>query len=153
VSRNTTEDCSVEECPDPVVARGLCKRHYEKWRRSGRIPRHDHECRVPGCEEHVHARKLCSMHYHRWRRTGDPGEATSTYGTTTCQVPDCGKPHRARGYCVAHYKRYADADRVVCRRPECEEPVRVRGLCQNHYQQVWYHHGISENLRWKRSSR
>ena len=27
--------CAVDECPRPIVARGLCENHYRRWRRHG----------------------------------------------------------------------------------------------------------------------
>ena len=63
---------ATEECTDPVVAQGLCRRHYTTLRRHG-DPLHETrpyvrqplECTEGDCGEPVHARSLCKQHYNQ----------------------------------------------------------------------------------------
>lgn len=74
--------CAIEECERPVLARGWCQKHYNRWRKSGdpnetlkslnqlsRTPcpviTFDEQCGRP-----CHVAGLCKMHYERVRRTG-----------------------------------------------------------------------------------
>jgi HNH endonuclease len=67
--------CSVENCRKPVVCRGWCNAHYQKWQTYGDptvVVRYRHHCSVEGCDRVVHGRGLCSLHWQRWQRHGDP---------------------------------------------------------------------------------
>lgn len=55
--------CAVAECSGEVLARGWCKKHYERLR-----PRS--VCSL--CDEPVVCRGWCREHYRRWQRNGDP---------------------------------------------------------------------------------
>ena len=35
VEHAPSESCSIEDCPGPVIARGWCMKHYQRWRRHG----------------------------------------------------------------------------------------------------------------------
>lgn len=75
--------CSVEGCPEPVIARGWCYRHYDRWRKHGdplagprfrarRGSQIGAVCSVEGCPDPVLSRGWCRKHYQRWRKDGDP---------------------------------------------------------------------------------
>jgi hypothetical protein len=71
-------ECNVEDC-DKVsrLTKGMCTKHYERERRSGRY----NTCSVGGCESGVMGKGLCGSHYYRmrnnlpleteWRRAGE----------------------------------------------------------------------------------
>lgn len=75
--------CSVEDCGNRVVGRGLCDNHYRKARRAEKkalgISRASPKgCSIQGCEKPHFALGLCLAHYTRKRRHGDPlGGGTS----------------------------------------------------------------------------
>lgn len=88
VSEEMTTDqappvCSVEGCGRPRAARGLCTRHYGRWRRTGSTDKpktfkanKGHECSVQGCTNDARALGMCEMHYARHRlHDGDVGPA------------------------------------------------------------------------------
>lgn len=68
--------CAVEECGEPVRARGWCRRHYMRWhyasrksgavvvdlRKRGKTP----PCTEPGCEQLQVRGGMCLMHLRRW---------------------------------------------------------------------------------------
>lgn len=59
--------CSVEGCGRKAIARGLCGRHYQQVRETGR-------CSVDGCSRPSKVRSLCTTHYDRWYKHGDDFE-------------------------------------------------------------------------------
>lgn len=71
--------CAIPGCD--VVGRrtrGLCEKHYLRWRRNGdpHVSRIDREwggkpCSVDGCERPTKARRMCERHYSEWMR--EPG--------------------------------------------------------------------------------
>jgi hypothetical protein len=70
--------CSVEGCDRLNHAKGFCRPHYCRWKRSGnpgRVPldvRPPKVCKVEGCGRPRDARGFCSKHYARWMRHGSP---------------------------------------------------------------------------------
>ena len=80
-------ECSIDDCTRQAQARGWCKMHWRRWRRSG-DPNNVQKrgswnkkagpCRVDHCGRQAHARALCTMHYARWAKHGD----TETLGPT-----------------------------------------------------------------------
>lgn len=80
--------CEADNCNEPHIARGLCSKHYQEWRR------HQVECSVDGCKRGAIALGYCSMHYRRLKTDGSPGEPE------TRKAPN-GTPHlSADGYVV-----------------------------------------------------
>lgn len=68
--------CSVDDCEKPVVARGLCRKHYVRWSRHGdpaivKVIR-GATCGVQDCERSATGQGFCNLHYKRLRRNGDP---------------------------------------------------------------------------------
>lgn len=70
--------CSVEGCEKKPVARGWCKMHWQRWRRTGTTELIHKEsinpefCTMDGCHRPCRARGLCATHHQRWRLHGDP---------------------------------------------------------------------------------
>lgn len=66
--------CSVEGCEASARVRGWCKKHYERWRRTGSLdlkPKpQDPGCKVRGCTGRHRALGYCYAHYMRWYRKG-----------------------------------------------------------------------------------
>lgn len=68
--------CSIDECSKPMLARGMCSLHYQRWRKREGVPERviaaPKPCSVKGCDQTSRARGMCSIHYYRVRRHGDP---------------------------------------------------------------------------------
>jgi hypothetical protein len=62
--------CTVEGCGNLHWAKGVCKRHYAKLRREGKIPAP--LCSIAGCGKPLHGKELCVKHYRQKVRTGSP---------------------------------------------------------------------------------
>jgi len=73
----------MDECDLPVLAKGLCVKHYKRLRRYGdplifkRIQKYPigARCAVEGCDRKVKGRGFCRLHLDRQREYGDPGPA------------------------------------------------------------------------------
>lgn len=67
--------CTVDDCEGKSVGRGLCRKHYTRWRMHGDasvvIDQSRGVCTVEGCERPHKALGLCPAHYRRLRRHGD----------------------------------------------------------------------------------
>ena len=77
--------CRVEGCERDVEARGLCRLHYQRLRKTGDVgpsgkmrQARKAPCSVEGCKRQVQARGLCQLHYVRKRKTGDVGPVGPT---------------------------------------------------------------------------
>jgi len=67
--------CSHADCDEPVRAKGLCAKHYQRQRyakKRAETPRTSGrgfgECSLEGCERKVHARGMCGAHFMEWVR-------------------------------------------------------------------------------------
>ena len=64
--------CVVSGCTALVGkkgARGMCQRHYNKWRRQNGT---SGKCSVDGCDNMALGKGLCDKHRHRLNANGDP---------------------------------------------------------------------------------
>jgi hypothetical protein len=68
--------CSVEGCDSNVLARGWCRKHYNRWHATGDVADRPSQpatiCSVDGCDRKTLARGWCRNHYYRWYNLGDP---------------------------------------------------------------------------------
>lgn len=117
----TFADENGSRCGAPLLARGLCKPHYDQARRAGTLPVRAGDAPIaPSCaviedgepcgRPHM-ARGLCSMHYERWR----------THGSV--------RPRRAIGL----ERRVLDAVRVQVPAPGVYEVLSTRAVAGHVY--------------------
>lgn len=71
--------CKVKDCQGFPVARGICRKHYHRWRKGliqveGVPKRQANPCRVKNCSRLVDIKEtgLCSAHYQRIKKYGRP---------------------------------------------------------------------------------
>lgn len=59
--------CSVPNCNNEAVAKGLCMKHYKQSRRNNAINTEEKPvvCQHPGCKEAVYSKGLCRVHYNK----------------------------------------------------------------------------------------
>jgi hypothetical protein len=98
-----------------VEARGLCRRHYRRWRR-GQLPdvvaplqrtakgRYPH-CTRPGCGASHYAKGLCQRHYHqartgRWATAGPRRGEAHPRALLTAEKVHRIRALRAQGWAV-----------------------------------------------------
>lgn len=145
--------CSIDGCSLPVLARGWCRRHYQRWYQTGdpgpvglkRLPDHS-SCTVDGCERPNEANGLCAMHRWRVRNKGEAGspepiKAHTPKDRKPCAVEDCERPASARyngdgPYCRLHYER------LRLGRPIGPAGVmrgaKGAGTTQSGYRRIWH---------------
>lgn len=65
--------CSVAACERKTLARGLCGKHYQRWKACGDPAGRQWPtmCAVEGCPGAIKARGWCDTHYQRWRKRGE----------------------------------------------------------------------------------
>ena len=69
--------CTIGDCANRVAARGMCNKHYYRFRRhgdpnKGARPAYPDTCTIEGCEKPFLAQGYCGTHYSRWSIHGDP---------------------------------------------------------------------------------
>jgi hypothetical protein len=73
--------CSIEDCEDQRLARGLCSKHYCRWKKNKQnylegpaelVHLRDRGCLVDGCDSKHSAQGYCMLHYNRWKSNGSP---------------------------------------------------------------------------------
>ncbi len=70
-----TVTCSLGDCIEAPLYRGLCRRHYRLW-----LNARGRSCGMVGCDDPSYARGLCVMHYTRLRRAGRAGTSERIRG-------------------------------------------------------------------------
>lgn len=103
--------CSVADCSNRPLARGLCKLHYNRQYRAGNIEQQQMlrmartgTCQVGGCSGKVAASGYCNRHYKRFLAHGDPNKGRVP-NSTPCAAAACDRLARCAGYCNMHYSR------------------------------------------------
>lgn len=103
--------CSTAGCEKQVVARGMCKPCWQRWRRSQPDTSNVRVCVFGrngcknGCtEEHYAAGfcKNCYQRHHRGVRLYGDYSKVKPYGRKWCEIPGCTSKHRANGLCSRH---------------------------------------------------
>lgn len=69
--QRTKKQCSIDECVNIHIAKGLCRKHYQQ-----QLKKTNPKCSVNTCEASAVARGLCSAHHKRWLKSGDLQENT-----------------------------------------------------------------------------
>lgn len=94
--------CAFLGCDRGAVARGWCKRHWERWWKHGdpavvkSSREHAATCSVSGCERTYYARGLCRFHAERRRRHGSATEAELLTRAQSGRCAICRKPASGR---------------------------------------------------------
>jgi hypothetical protein len=95
--------CAVTDCGLPRLARGLCSKHYCRWKNHGTTDRHpmfsERACSVTSCTTAATRKGLCGMHYARLRSTGTTTDPANRQ-RARCTV--CNEPAKGHGLCTRH---------------------------------------------------
>jgi hypothetical protein len=133
------------------MAKGLCRRHYERRRRGqpldGATRAYDSQrgCQVDGCDGKHAESGYCAFHGQRARK-GVPLDAPkrqqmSKADNPVCAREGCDRPTEAAGLCQTHYRRQreqrareesADGGERSCSVIDCQRPRHTRGYCGIH---------------------
>jgi 5-methylcytosine-specific restriction endonuclease McrA len=101
--------CSVDDCTQKVVGRGLCSTHYTRLRKNGTlntvrvfVENAGRVCSIEDCARPAFCRGWCTLHYGRWRKHGDPRREPPER-PKDCLIPGCLERPHGHGYCDRHY--------------------------------------------------
>jgi HNH endonuclease len=87
--RRSHKVCSIEGCGKPILGRGWCSMHYNRWRATGdpgpaasKYLKGSGACSVEGCGRNLRGggKRMCKLHYERQRVTGEAGPAKPKIG-------------------------------------------------------------------------
>src|SRR5262245_16624913 len=122
--------CKEEDCTRETYCRGVCKKHYDKGRANGSLPRvyvtGISGCLTEECGRPVVARGMCTTHYMRWRNSTPP--------EAMCSEQGCPKLVYAHQLCRSHFKQLRpNVQSKPCSVPDCDRSVKGRGYCPGHY--------------------
>ena len=131
--------CDVEGCYNTHMARGYCRKHYNRYIKYGnalepskrrRTSDPVKTCNVDGCSNPSVCRNMCQKHYVRWKKDNL---------ITPCQIPGCDKPVYALYLCSSHYNHYrrhghpVDAKYQSCLVDDCTRKGKYEGYCKEHF--------------------
>lgn len=122
----TKTTCSLDGCDRPVLARGWCGTHYERWRASGtvgdaeirRVQPKSGTCSAEGCDLPVKCAGYCGGHYWRVRTKGEPGGPIRAARPVECTVDGCTRKPCGQGLCRMHYERKRKGREIGAAEPQ-----------------------------------
>ena len=131
--------CQIQGCVRPLLARGWCSLHYDRWKRTGDPGETDSKkqkagslCAVLDCVEVVKCWGMCGTHYTRLKKYGVLSEAplTNVRGISRdreCSVEACSRTIiNSRGWCGLHYQRWratGDPTKTLYPRRQTSGPI------------------------------
>lgn len=123
--------CSVGGCELPLLAKGMCSRHYQSAKRQFKVgPK---ICRR--CSKEIPWDGTCRSYCDDACRFPKRERVRST--TAECKVDGCARyPNGARGYCRPCYnaaKKAGVFGGEICLVDGCELLVKAHGRCVKHY--------------------
>lgn len=115
--------CSEEGCTRPFLARGLCKYHYEEWKKSDtfyyNVPACKEECSFPECGRPQRSNGFCHAHVNQLNKGKDLSPLKLPKPKVKCQFDNCVNIEYCKGYCRSHYMQLWEG-----------KPVRaLEGIC------------------------
>lgn len=157
--------CAIQGCSEhtgPGSARGMCRRHYYRWKVHGDpnadVPvrhRQQHGCSVDGCGGKSITRGFCSRHYARWKRHGHPTSGrTSPRPPAWKKCPGCGIDIQYKSTrCRACHTTKQQREKLLCAENECGREARANGLCAMHAARIYRKGSRAEKASLKRAER
>lgn len=142
--KTAPKTCTVDDCENNTLARGLCGKHYQRMQTKGSLadptPKGRSVCSVDDCAEICVGRGFCAKHYRRFMLHGSPH--TVIRQRAVCSVDACDRFVKAEGLCDLHLRRARKGTdltaplrtpRQGCDVQGCDQPHNCRGLCKRHY--------------------
>lgn len=122
------EECSADQCGNPVFSRGVCRKHYDLQRKAEADP-----CSTAGCTRPASRRGMCDAHY----------RSELKKRTKPCKVPGCEDGVKAQGYCDKHYQRFWKHGEVTQTRPNDWGAREAHPLYKSY---VWHRRGLPKSM-------
>ena len=139
--------CTVKECINKYHAKGLCRKHYDRFNICGNTDEANRIirllCSVEGCNRKHYSKSFCCNHYNKWKRYDDPN---ITKHRKFCMIEGCNIKHEGLGYCAKHYVRFRKYGDPLYKKPificvvnDCNKKSIVKEYCQKHYDKLRNH--------------
>lgn len=142
--------CSIDGCSGKHIAKGYCKKHYERLQRNNDplyVKNYPKTCSVEDCKVKVMGLGYCQKHYVRNWKYGDPLYVMVNMNPPEfCTIDGCNNKHCSKGYCSKHYlkwRKYGDPlasmekmikkSPNICVKSECKRKSVAKGYCDKHY--------------------
>ena len=162
-------ECSAPKCAEGVMAKGLCRSHYDRWRNSGGmttasgVPPIESACVHCGAvidrASHHKLARYCSNScqnaatYRRRKAAGTvrakPRKPSQTMTCAVCSGSFEATRSDAR-YCSPRCRNAGsrDSSSSACSQADCGRSVRARGLCSKHWRRWARAEGIEKPSEW-----
>lgn len=119
-SQPTWGYCSVCKGNAKIAARGMCWKHYARWRRrNGDVSDPDFinkgkVCKIDDCQDEAKAEGYCIKHHRRVEKYADPtivhtpsdSFVPMTYDKLQCVMSGCKEEKNSKELCCKHYHNY-----------------------------------------------
>lgn len=114
------KQCSIEGCTKKGAYKGMCEKHYLRWKNHGDPlyirPPVITPCKIDGCTTKAVRKGMCQHHHDKVRRHGDPLYIKPLKNTGICEVEGCELQAHKKGLCNAHYirkRRFGREERLL----------------------------------------
>jgi 5-methylcytosine-specific restriction endonuclease McrA len=124
------------ECDKPILAKGLCNKHYMRLKRTGSVKDKVNEivlCSYQDCQQEVVALNLCDKHYRRLKKFGTtelPKDPLPRDGYKFCTK--CGAEKLLKDFYkdITHPSGYCSCCKE-CKEAQPKDRVKQRQRCSN----------------------
>ena len=91
--------CSEANCELDAKTRGLCSKHYQKWKRKGigKGP-----CSVSNCKHNAYTKGMCKSHYEYALKKKLEKDSTRP----SCIIRECAKSSIVKKMCTTHHESF-----------------------------------------------
>lgn len=105
-------NCTVSDCHNPHLAKGLCNTHYRRLRKTGKLtidnlpPIKNRGCKVSKCNNKHDSLGYCNKHAYYIRKYGKIQKPKLTFNPDRgCKIQGCKNKHQSKNMCHKHYER------------------------------------------------
>lgn len=133
--------CNVSECNGALYAKGLCRKHYERKRRTGRLyivvsfKNKGKNCKIKSCDKEANVNGVCQKHYDRFRKYGNykkrtnKGEKNCNWNGGTSEYPN-------------HYQMKKIREELLSKNSLCQHYKKEKSFCIHHLDKKKGNHDI-----------
>lgn len=152
-ANNVTRVCTIDACTSSVAAKGMCDKHYRRWKKHGNTNTSQEFTKI--CPECLKSFSTNSKGAHQKYCSKECVQAAWLERQSECKINECKNKskNKSTGLCAMHYRRLkAHGDPLAtiklakypegtaCGVESCKGKVIASGFCSKHWQ-MWKKHG------------